>query len=369
MIGRDMGNPLAVHDAIRRPAEAQRRGFLRRGPYRLVLDAEPGLIFGPDGSAVGVDALVRLFRGADEIPVDPHRPFINPPEQIVTARAAYVLDGRGKAIPDRNGEPELIRPRTLAADPVAAFYGALWDSLLEHPNPRGWRTRGTVSTIFATAPGGNAYVRSTSTTYSTARTGSGSTKTAGDNIQAGQLYEAAITSYHCHIAFVIFDTSTIGADPVSVVVLSLDGNTDLSLNAEFEVIATAAGGGYTGGAVTTSNYVDGSTLSALTKLAGWQSTAYSSAYNAFTSEAAMLTAINGSGNTAFMFFSDRQRDGTAPTSGASNFNERVLFTDADAAGTSTDPKLVITHGVAAISSLLAGDRRLSGGGILSGRLA
>lgn len=193
-----------------------------------------------------------------------------------------------------------------------------------------------VTTVFATAPGGDGTASSGSTVYATART-SGTLTTAG-NHQAGQNFSTP--NYLCREAFLIFDTSAIADDQaVSDVVLSLDGNTDNSAT-DFDVIAAASS--YNGGVVATTDWVDGSTLSGLTQLATWNTAGYSANYNAFTSAGAVFnSAINLVGNTALILFSSRHANGDTPT-GA----ELVTLNDADAAGTTTDPKLDITHDTA-----------------------
>ncbi len=147
-------------------------------------------------------------------------------------------------------------------------------------------------------------------------------------------------TYDCMESFLIFDTSGLpDTDTVSDVVLSLDGDTDTSTT---NFVATAASSSYNGGVVLTSDWVSGASLSALTTYATWNSSGYSANYNAFTSAgAAFNSAINKTGNTALMLYSDRHSAGTTPTQG-----ENVSFTDADAAGTTVDPKLDITHAAA-----------------------
>lgn len=196
----------------------------------------------------------------------------------------------------------------------------------------------TVDTVFATAPGGNGNCNSQNNTYATARTGG--TLAAANNHQVGQ--DFVTPTYACVEAFLIFNTSGIpDTDTVSDVVLSLDGNLD---NSATDFVATAASTSYDGGAVLTTDWVDGSTLSGQTTYATWNSSGYSANYNAFTSAgAAFNSAINLTGNTVLMLYSDRHSAGTTPTG-----HEYVSFTDADAVGTTTDPKLDITHASSAV---------------------
>lgn len=195
----------------------------------------------------------------------------------------------------------------------------------------------TVTTVFATEPGGNGFVRSSDATYATAR--SGGTLLASGNHSIGQEFNTGAAVYRCLESFVIFDTSGIAdTDTVSAVVLSLDGSSDGSTQ-DFTVVASASS--YDGGAVATTDYVAGASLAGLTEYATWSTAGYSADYNAFTQSAGFPAGINKTGNTPIILFSDRHRDATAPN--VDGTLETVAFIDADAAGTTTDPKLDITH--------------------------
>lgn len=208
-----------------------------------------------------------------------------------------------------------------------------------------------VTTVFATPPTGNGSVQSQNSDYATARTGGTFVATA--NHQVGQTFSSP--TYALSESFFLFDTSVIGADVVSAVVFSADGNTDQSTT---DFIARLALSSYNGSQVIAADWVDGSTLSALTSLATWDSAGYSANYNAFTSTGAFAGAINTSGNTALIAFSERHMNGDVPTG-----TERVTFTDADATGTTTDPKLDITH--AAAGGGTVGGRSLINAGLVN----
>ncbi|KKR91230.1 hypothetical protein A2409_03755 [Candidatus Curtissbacteria bacterium RIFOXYC1_FULL_41_36] len=282
---------------------------------KLILDDDPKLIYNEQGQIIGIDALIRLFKDGEEQKVDPHRISINPPLQI----------------PDENN------PDNFIYNPYQAYQQWLWDTVTDTPNPAGWRTRGTVTTVYATAPGGVGKVHSTHSVYASARTGASPSVTSlfspSDKHVVGQ---DASNGYRCFESFLIFDTSGLpDTDNIDDVVLSLDGNVDWSTT-DFNVIAAPSD--YDGGPVVVGDWISGADLAATTTLASWNSSGYSATYNAFTSVAAFLTAINKTGNTPIILYSDRHSDGTAPTD-----LERVEFTDADASGTTTDPKLDITH--------------------------
>ena len=244
-----------------------------------------------------------------------------------------------------------------APDPEAATIEAIWDSIDRVPNARGFRTRGTVTTVFATAPGGAGCGTSEDADYATCRTGGTFFATA--NHRVGQNFT---TVYNCYEGFVIFDTSSIpDTDDVSAVVASLDGTSDTSTT---DFIAGLAASAYDGGAVVSGDWVSGAAIPT-PELATWNSSGYSANYNAFTETADFKTAINKTGNTSLILYSQRHRDATTPT-GA----EHVIFTDADAAGTTTDPKLDITHAAAGggagylVDGPLVNSRLLVGGRLL-----
>lgn len=188
----------------------------------------------------------------------------------------------------------------------------------------------SVTTVFATAPGGAGTAQGVNATYATARTTGAS---ATGNHIVGQFVSS---NYLCYESFLIFDTSGItDTDDISDVVLSLDGSNN---DSDTDFTARVGASSYDGGGVGAGDYVSGALLSAITVLASWLSSAYDAGYNAFTSTGDFPAAINKTGNTSLIIWSNRHEDGTAPTGG-----ERVTFIDADAAGTTEDGKLDITH--------------------------
>ena len=290
--------------------------------WTILFDERPTLARDRDGTTIGIDAMVRVFRGTTELKVDPHRICINPP--------IMVPDGTTSAVTDPV-TGETYQKKNYKLDPREAYLTWLVQTLRDNPNPKGWRTRGTVTTVYSTAPGGEGYVLSVNAVYATAR--SGGTLTAANFHQVGQRTD--LGDYRCFEAFLIFDTSSIpDTDTVSGVVPSLYGNVDTSVTDFVSALGTSS---YNGGAVVTTDWVAGASLPA--SLATWNSSGYVADYNAFTSAGAALnSAINKSGNTALILFSEEHRDNSTPTT-----NEYVRFTDADEVGTTTDPKLDITH--------------------------
>ena len=189
---------------------------------------------------------------------------------------------------------------------------------------------GTVDTFYGLA--GDGYVGSNSGTYATARTGGilGSNTTS---ILVGQW-----PSYDCNEGFCGFDTSSIpDTNTISQADLSLwlltDGSaTDFTVQVRPKTWTPT---------LATADWVSGADLGALTLLATLASSGIGAtgAYKTFTENGTNLqSAISLTGNSEFILNSDRHEAGTIPTA-----FEYLIFQDANNAGTTQDPKLVVTH--------------------------
>lgn len=198
---------------------------------------------------------------------------------------------------------------------------------------------GTVSTFYSGA--GDGYLRKYDATYLTARTMASATVVSGS---AALLYVGQYTGYYCWESFIDFDTSAIpDADDVTIAVLSLDGAEDTSAT-DFTVEARLYDWG---GTLGSADAVAGADLGSHTLLASWDTSGYSASYNDFTSEAAFVSNISKTGTTSLILNSSRHRNGDTPTGG-----EFVGFWDQGAAGTTEDPKLVVTHAPATPKTML-----------------
>lgn len=301
-----------------------------RGRLTLRIVDGPGLVVNGAGEVVGVDAWIRLFDQADgEVRVDPHRILVNPPTGVVTdTRRGFDLE-LGRFV-----------DRKVLVDPDAAFWEALWDSVLRTPNERGWRTRGTVTTVFSGTADGYL-TSSSSSSYTDARAGTGSLSadTASTTFNVGQLQSGAkIVTDTCYEGFLSFDTSTItDSDLVTVVTLDVWLVTDNSTT-DFTIEARERDWG---ASLTTGDYVAGASLSGLTLMASIATSGIGAtgAYKTLTSQAAFLTATNLKTGTVYLLLdSSRQVGNNDPTG-----NEYVVLSSADNTGTTQDPKLTITH--------------------------
>lgn len=321
--------------------------------FKLVIDQQPEYIYNKEEEIVGVDAWVRMY-GPDGnvVPIDPHRRIINPPS---VSRSGIVETDTGKK--DKLGKP--IKSRELVSNPTQAFYEAVWDSVIGTPNPKGWRTRGTVTTVYADATDGYVYTRGFAVDYG------GNVTTAYNQIRAGNVTGAggifAVTDesslpigqgssnggggyFECYECFVSFDTSSsIGAeDTLDAVTLSLWMNFDSSDSVDFNVEARARNWG---GSLATDDYVAGASLGNLTLRASLATSGIGAEgeYKAFTSEASFINDSNlGTGTVPLILFSSRLRAGNRPQT-TGDWSEAINFASSDEAGTSQDPKLDITH--------------------------
>ncbi|MET8987764.1 hypothetical protein ABZW49_20145 [Nonomuraea wenchangensis] len=299
-----------------------------RDGLKLVVAKAPDYILDAEGEVIGVDAWVQLFdeRGR-ELPIDPHRRIINPP---TVPRAGVRLVETGQA---KDGRPAM--ERLISADPVAAFWEAVWDSVEGAPNPKGWRTRGTVTTVFASTADGYVYSRNSS--YTTARSGSNlSAFPSSTSLLAGQSNNFEGTGqFACYESFVSFDTSAIADDDtVSAVTLDLYLRSSGIDTIEARALDWGA-------SLTTADWVAGASLSGLTLLASSTFTQFDSTntYRTFASQAAFLSAANLKTGTVYLLLSS----GNMRTSGQPTSVAYVQFSAADETGTTQDPKLTITH--------------------------
>ncbi len=300
---------LAVLDAV---SDIEEGTEIKRGKYKFVFQAAPDAICDKQDDIVGVDALVRVYQGKDELKVDPHRICINPPTSVVSKA--------GK----------------IRYDPREAYLRWLEENVLQVPNEEGWNTRGTVTTVFADTSDG--YITSAGATYTIRRDGTGTltADTASATNYTGQ-DASGVYQFFCK-----FDTSAIpDGDTVSAVVFSLYTNGDGTVQ---DYIAEARAYDY-GAAVTSADWTPGASLDSLTLMATFDTTGISVvAYNDFTSEAGFPAYVSKTGFTPLMVSSSRQRLNQANVG-----NEYWGLYTANMSGTTNDPKLVVTHAVAAAS--------------------
>lgn len=311
------------------------------GGLTVVLDAPPALIMdAKQQQVIGLDAMVRLFDAQGrEQPIDPHRRCVNPPmlvPDLLAASQTVLIDDPVM------GKIKSLRP-AYKRDPQAAYIAWLTESVTETPHPRGFGTKGTVDTIYSSTADGYVYNHQTkAVSYADVHNGLpsvGNIDASGTRADIGQ-YDNG--DWFVFQSFLGFDTSGIGADPVSSAILSLYGNTDES---NTDQVSRARLFDWSSGGLTTADFRPGNlglgaditdyTLLCHLTSAGWNT----SGYNAFVDDA-FAANVNGSGTTYIFLHSDRQEGaGTAPSG-----PERVSFYTAEQSGTTQDPKLVVTHG-------------------------
>lgn len=190
-----------------------------------------------------------------------------------------------------------------------------------------------VTTIFGDTA--DAYIDSSSLTYSNARAGTG---IGLDVVTGTSLLVGQTSAFDCYEAFVSFDTSAIAdAATVSVVTLSLWLVTDSSAT-DFTVNVRDRDWG---ASVTTADFVAGASLSAsgtLVASIGSSGIGSTGAYKDFTSQAAFLSVTNIKTGTVHLLLDSSRQEGNNTPSG----NEFLEFSSADTSGTTQDPKLTIT---------------------------
>lgn len=293
---------------------------LLKNDLTLVIDAVGLFINHRTQEATGVDAWVRLFRHGKEVPVDPHRIFINPP---------------------------LIHSRIFS--PNAAFEVILWDSVLSIPNAKGWRTRGTVTTVFAgTSDDG---IQSNDATYANAAAGTGSTFDLNSTINgedtAVEISHSSDSGYGISEGFFSFDTSSIAdSDSVSAAAFAIKENS--GYGSIFTQSDTFEARIYDFGAsVTTADWRNPTQFNALTRVATLATSSWATTgYNTFAEDGTNFqTAVNKTGTTYICLLTSRFASNTAPTGIA-----YAGLMSADNAGTTDDPKLVVTHAAAATAA-------------------
>lgn len=197
------------------------------------------------------------------------------------------------------------------------------------------------TTIYAGTPDG--HVRSRNATYSTARAGStlladdtSTTFTVGQRLAAGTYF-----LFEGFLRYDLFAAGLLSTDTVSAATLELYLTADNS-TADFNLECRERDWGTS---LTTTDWVAGGSLSGLTLLATLASSGIGStgAFKAFTESGSNLvsainTALAGDGVLKLILCPDNLTNNVAPTG-----DEYLVFSSADASGTSQDPKLSVTY--------------------------
>jgi hypothetical protein len=192
----------------------------------------------------------------------------------------------------------------------------------------------TTTVVYAGAEDGYIYSEDFENgLYSVARAGSGA-KTA-DTI-ATEVYVGQDATPFVYEGFVQFDTSGIAdGDTVSAAVLNVTSQADSSAT-DFTIQARLSDWG-TG--LTTADYVAGASLSSLTLLATYATSSGFTANTAYDfTDSAMPANVNKTGATRMLLCSSRTVGNNAPSG-----DEYVGIKSADTTGTTSDPKLTVTH--------------------------
>lgn len=197
-----------------------------------------------------------------------------------------------------------------------------------------------MATLTVYAGSADGELRSNNATYLTARSGGGTfvTNTTATTGTTGQ--EFFNSQYYVYELFWGFDTSSLGASAnISSALLDLyawSRNTSGSSAFTNEVRLHDWGG-----TVTTADWVAGADMSSKTLLCSIdESVIVSGGQNKYytLTDVAFAANVNKTGTTYVFCSSSRTRNANVPTS-----QEYQLFVMANAAGTTQDPKLVVTY--------------------------
>ena len=180
--------------------------------------------------------------------------------------------------------------------------------------------------------------------YANARAGGGTWSslfeyTSGSDLLAGQYFGDPFSGgsnvYGVNETFLAFDTHDVGTDTVSAAVLRVTSNADAS-DTDFTIQARLHDWGAT---LTTADWVAGADLSGLTLLAHYAtSSGFTSGTGYDLVDDALPANVNKTGSTRLLLCSSRTTNSNEPTG-----NEYVWIRAADYAGTTSDPKLTVTH--------------------------
>lgn len=205
-----------------------------------------------------------------------------------------------------------------------------------------------MSTLTVFGDTADGYVQSFGAVYSTVRSGDSLLLDPGgaDQMAFGQRIDGG--TYAVEEGFIAFDTSSLGASAIiSAVALSLYGVSDQSTT-NFTAEARVDDWGAT---CTTGDFVAGGSLSTLTRVATFASAGFAvGAYNAFSEDGTNFQSnVNKTGTTRLVLCSANTVANITPTT-----REYLQCNSANAAGTTNDPKLVITYTVSSPANLVLG---------------
>lgn len=194
----------------------------------------------------------------------------------------------------------------------------------------------TTYTLFGDLTDGKILSSDSSSSYANARAGTGTLQadsSLGPNV-LGQLTSSGVY-YEVDEGFLNFDTNIINdTEIVTSAVMSLYGSSDDSVT-DFTINARIFDWGLS---LTTADYVPGASLSSKPLFATFATSGWStSGYNAFTTDAGGPALISVLNVTRMVIASSRTENNNTPTG-----NEYVGWYSADVAGTTQDPKMVVT---------------------------
>lgn len=291
----------------------------------------------------GIEVFARAWKGNDPVG------FVDGTVEIERFRIynppILVDDPSGEIVREWTDIDGETRQRKLKEDPLRAIRETLAHSI--HVTAKGGekiikgKVGNTTSTFFSDL-GGDGITQGTSLTYATAgTTGTSVFSNVTDNL-AGQQYHFTTGNYFRWRGWLPFDTSSLpDGDTVSAAVLSVFGmagstNDTVGVTPSLQVVSSSQASNTA--LATTDHNLCGTTVFATITWGSYNT----SAYNNFTLDANGIAQISKTGFSKFTMRTNRDISGTAPSTAGNNL-ERFQFNSADESGTSSDPKLVITH--------------------------
>jgi len=275
---------------------------------------------------------------------------VNDGTQTIFHDRIQAWDGTPVLVPDGTQHEETIDGETVLRDnfredPVEAARSDLEHTVKVVTKNGPWvkDKPGTVSTFYGTEDDGNIDSNqlggSGAANYAAAAAGSGTITAGATPLWVGQVGFGGANQYRgVYESFTAFDLSGLPDDDnITDAVLSLYGVSDL-----YTVDVSLEARSYDWGvSLTTADWRTPAQLSGLTRLATFDTTGFSaSGYNDFTADGSnLLNAIDPTATLRMILCSAE----TVAASDPGVADEYGAFRAADEAGTTQDPKLVVTH--------------------------
>lgn len=246
----------------------------------------------------------------------------------------------------------IVKRRPLREDPTQALKEALAHTIsvvgIEGADIEQGKIGRTTSTFFSDA-GGDGYTENNNLNYANGRNAaSGTAATAGGTQMLwGQQFHVGSSNYFFWRSHATWDTSSLpDTDEISAAVLSLFGTTKEDTVGTTPSAQIVSNSQASDTSLASGDYDQlGTTVFSTISYAAFSTVAY----NDFTLDANGIAQISKTGFSKFGMRTNKDVSATPPSNSGNNL-ERLWSYAADQAGTTNDPKLVITHAAPAASA-------------------